>query len=557
MKKYIIYTLCSLLFILAGCSEDFLDRSASDQVSSDNFFTQEKDLEYAVNATYASIGFNSWGVDYGYSTDLLRVEALTDNALEHHSWNAGYSLANGTASAYDDYSTFRWQERYRGIQRANRIFEGADGVKDINIELKARYLAEAKFLRAYFYFDLVYLFGDVPFVTTSLEPDDTTPIINADGETEINPNCVRIDKDIILNQMVKELTEASKALPKAYNEDNVGRITMGAALSLKARILLYQEKWGDAAIAAKEVMDLDVYSIYSSYEKMFTYEGINNSEVIFDLQEMHEKQWNFTMQNYGPNSVGGWSSGCPLQSLVDSYECIDGETIENSSLFNSNDPYSNRDPRLTYSILYPGHAWRGGVYNTITGASYPGENIIAGDDLEDGTNGQWNKSGTGYNWLKYISEDDVDNSDYWNGAIHFILIRYAEVLLTYAEAKLENGDVDQSVYDAINEIRQRADVNMPIISAGKTVDELRKIIRRERRVELAFEGLRLMDIRRWEIAEDVMAGVPKGLSFVHPETGDDVLLTWGERSFDKSKDYLWPIPQSERDITKISQNPGW
>jgi hypothetical protein len=557
MKTNIICLASTLLLLFAGCSDDFLDRTPSDQVSSATFFTQQKDLEYAVNAAYASIGFNNWGTDYGYSTDLLRIEALTDNALDHHSWNAGYRLADGTASSYDWYVESRWMERYRGIQRVNRILEGADGVTDINEDYKARLLAEAKFLRAFFYFDLVYLFGDVPFLTNSIAPEDTTPTEGNEGEKEASEAAKRTDKVIVMDAIVKDLTESATNLPSSYSSDDLGRVTKGAALSLKARIFLYQEKWGEAAIAAKEVMDLGVYTIYPSYGKMFTYEGISNSEVIFDLQELKEKQWNFTMQNYGPNSAGGWSSGCPMQSLVDSYECTDGKIISESALFDPNNPYANRDPRMTYSILYPGNDWRGGVFNTIPGATYPGKEIVSGDDLTDGTGGQWNKTATGYNWLKYISEDDIDNGDYWNGSIHYVLIRYAEVLLTYAEAKIENNDIDQSVYDAINEVRQRADVNMPAVTTGKSQDELRTILRRERRVELAFEGLRLMDIRRWKIAEDVMPGVPEGLTYTDPDSGEQVTLSWGTRVFDKNKHYVWPIPQAEIDITHIEQNPGW
>lgn len=559
MKTNIFSLACVLLLVLPSCNEDYLDRSPSDQVISSDFFTLEKDLVYALNAAYASIGFNSWGqtVDYGYSTDLLRIEATTDNALDHHSWNRAYRLGDGTASTLDDYATARWRERYRGVQRVNRILEGADGITNINEDYKARLLSESKFLRAFFYFDLVYLFGDVPFVTKDLSPDDTKPIENTEGEKAANEHTKRVDKTIILDAIVKDLTESAVLLPKSYSSDELGRATKGAALSLKARILLYQKKWEEAAVAAKEVMDLGVYNIYPSYENMFTYTGINNSEVIFDLQELKDKQYNFTIANYGPNSVGGWSSGCPLQSLVDSYECIDGNTIDESPLFDPNNPYEKRDPRLNYSILYPGHEWRGGVYNSIPGATYPGQEIVKGDDLTDGTGGQWNKTGTGYNWLKYITEGDIDSGDNWNGSIHFILIRYAEVLLTYAEAKIEDNDIDQSVYDAINEIRQRADVNMPIITPGKTQDQLRTILRRERRVELAFEGLRLMDIRRWEIAENVMPGVPEGLTYTDVNSGAVKTFTWGVRQFDKNKHYLWPIPQSEIGITHIKQNPGW
>jgi hypothetical protein len=551
MNKNILTLACAMLFLIAGCSDDFLDRKPSDKISSSSFFTQEKDLVYAVNAAYEAIDF--W---WGGSTELLRVEALTDNSVDHHSWNDGYRLADGTASASDGYVFARWDERYRGIQRVNRILEGAEGVTDIAEDYKARLLAEAKFLRAYFYFDLVYLYGDVPFLTKSISPEETNPSIDADGEKVPSEACKRTDKQVIMNSIVADLTAAAVNLPTSYSSGDTGRATKGAALSLKARILLIQEKWELAAQAAKEVMDLGVYTIYPSYEKMFTYEGINNSEVIFDIQELAEKQPNYTMQNYGPNSIGGWSSGCPMQSLVDTYECIDGQTISESPLFDAINPYNNRDPRLTYTILYPGHDWRYGVYNTIPGATYPGSEIVEGDDLTDGTGGLWNKTATGYNWLKYVTDTDIDNGDYWNGSIHYILFRYAEILLTYAEAKVENEDIDQSVYDAINEVRQRADVNMPLVTGGKSTDELRTIIRRERRVEFAFEGMRLMDIRRWKIAETVMPGSPYGLTYTETD-GNQKTLSHGTRVFDKNRHYLWPIPQAEVDITHIEQNPGW
>jgi hypothetical protein len=557
LKIYIIAIVLS--FGMTYCSEDFLERSPSDQVSSATFFQQEKDIVYALNAVYDLIGFNSWDRSYGSGTDLLRIEVLTDNAVDHHSWNACYELGNGTANTYDWYVQYRWQERYRGIQRANRLLEGAPNVTDMDEDYRNRLVAEATVLRAYYYFDLVYLFGDVPFLTSSIIPDDCSPVVDDEGNTSPNPKCQRTDKDVIMDALVTDLETVVDHLPKSYDRDNRGRITKGTALTLLARIHLYREDWGDAATAAKAVMDLNVYSLYPQYANMFDYAGIDNDEVIFDIQVVRDIwEGEFWLPNYGPNSVGGWSCSCPLQSMIDSYETTDGKTIDDpTSIFDPANPYANRDPRLHHSVLYPGREWQWGVYNTIPGATYPGNDIVAGDDLTDGTGGQWNKSATGYNWLKYISQQDINESNYWDSGIHFIIMRYAEVLLMYAEAKIEANDIDQSVYDAINEVRARPDVNMPPITTGKSQDELRTIVRRERRVELAFEGIRLYDIRRWKIAEDVMPGEAEGLTYTDPGSGEEVTLSGGARIFDPAKHYLWPIPQAEIDVSALPQNNNW
>ncbi|MBL4561817.1 MAG: RagB/SusD family nutrient uptake outer membrane protein [Labilibaculum sp.] len=556
MKQYkIIFTFLFSITFFASCNDSFLEREPSDAISTTTFFQQEKDLVFAVNAVYDIIAFNNWGTNYGSGTDMLRTEIMTDNALDHHSWNDGYRLGNGTASAFDGYSTVRWNERYKGIQRVNRILEGVDGIEDIDESYKNQLLAEVITLRAYFYFDLVYLFGDVPFLTSSISPDDVSPAVDEEGNFTAAELAKRIDKNSVLDALITDLDKITLNLPLVADEK--GRVTRGTALFLKAKILLFQEKWEASAQASKSLMDLGVYSLHNTYADLFNYEGIGNNEVILDVQVKQDvDEGEFYTKNFGPNSVGGWSSSCPLQSLVDSYECTDGLTINDSPLYDPNNPYDNRDPRLKYTILYPGHDWRGGVFNSIPGATYPGENIIPGDVLGDGTGGEWNKTATGYNWLKYMSNKDVDDSNFWDGGVHLMLMRYSEALLMYAEAKIEAGSIDQTVYNAINQIRQRSDVNMPSIPMGLSQDELRIVVRRERRIELAFEGQRLFDIRRWDIAKDVMPGVPTGLTY-KDENNNDVTFTWGERFFDPNKHNLWPIPQEEVDLSHIEQNPGW
>ncbi len=538
MKNIRVLAIILIIPVLLISCENFLDRLPSDKITSSTFFTTSKDLVYAVNAVYDDVA-------YGGGDRVLRQEILTDNALDNHSWNSLYDMQIGTGNAYDDYIENTWKAIYRGIQRVNRIVEGADGVEDIDADLKARLLAEATVLRAYFYWSLTYLWGDVPYLTSSISPNEAL-------------GSYRNDADSILTAEVEDIDAVVDDLPLSY-ADETGRVTKGAALALKARILLAQKKWVEAANAAKTVMDLEVYELYPKYENLFDYEAINCSEVIFDFQSMEgSDQEEAFLLVFGSQSVGCWTCSSPLQSLVDTYECTDGKTIDESLFYNPDKPYENRDPRLGYSILYPGHEWQGGVYNTIPGATYEGKNIIPGDDLTDAVGEQWNKSYTGYNWLKYISQTDIDESNYSSEGLHFIVIRYAEMLLTYAEAKVEANDIDQSVYDAINEVRARGDVNMPAIETGKTQDEMRTVVRRERRVELAFEALRLFDIRRWKIAEDVIPGIPEGLTYTDTDTGEETMITPGtSRKFDADKDYLWPIPQSEIDVSGIEQNPGW
>lgn len=524
-----------LAIVTWSCSDDFLDRAPSDQVSSATFFSQAVDLEYAVNSIYSELLTEQYWTD-----ELMLGEILTDNAADHHSWDSGYDLSLGVGNATDGWVEDQWRWHYVGIQRANRAIAGAEMIPEIDQDLKARLIGEAKFLRAFFYWELTYLFGDVPFLTEQISPDEALEVTRT-SVAEISAT------------LVDDLTMAAMDLPLEYDGSNTGRATRGAALTLKTRILLMQEKWTEAAAAAKEVMDLGVYDLHPSYEQLFQYAGINSEEVIFDRQHSYgdeNGQNHYNRLIFGANSTGGWSVACPLQSLVDTYETTNGMTIDDpaNTLYDENDPYANRDPRLEYSILYPGHEWQGGVYNTIPGATYPGQSIIPGDDLTDGTDGQWNKTSTGYNWLKNIPYEDSDN---WDNALHFIILRYADVLLMYAEAKIEANSIDATVYDAINQVRARGDVNMPAITTGKTQDELREILRRERRVELAFESLRLFDIRRWGIAHEVMPGVAAGLTYP-----DGTTLSAGTRVFNQ-RDYLWPIPQNEVDISGLRQNTGW
>ncbi|MEN7548005.1 RagB/SusD family nutrient uptake outer membrane protein [Rapidithrix thailandica] len=532
MKCKFIYILLSL-FLLSACQDDFLDRTPGDQISSEIFFTQEKDFLFALNAVYDALDGEA----------LLWYESWTDNAKTNHSWNPGFYMARGSGDASDGFVASQWGRYFSAIQGANRIINNIDKPEHFDPDVKAEVLGQAKFLRAYFYHEVTMLFGNVPLLLESITPEEAKEVSKT-SQTEI------------LSFLARELSEAEAMLPVSYSDTEKGRATKGAALALKARILLFNHNYAEAAEAAEAVINLNTYELYPDYFKLFTsYEAEYSNENVFDAQYNGEDNVdNWITQNWAAQSGGGWSVTTPTRSLVDAYECTDGLPIDKSPLYDWENPYENRDPRLAMSILYPGREWLGGVYNTVPGATYPGKDVVNGDALGDGYGQEWNKTKTGYNWLKNLRLEDLGTDNVWDGAGNVYLIRYAEVLLTYAEAKIEAGSIDASVLEAINTVRDRA--GMPAVT---TTDQaaLREIVRRERRVELAFEGLRLFDIRRWKVAEEVLNTKVFGIYYVNTESGERDSLFVEERSFNKERDYLWPIPQEEIDVSGIEQNPGW
>ena len=366
--------------------------------------------------------------------------------------------------------------------------------------------AEAKFLRAFYYSDLINKFGGVPLITEA-------PNLEEQGDLPRN------EKDEIVTQILQDLDEAAAVLPVG-NEP--GRATKGAAQALKARVLLYESSWSEAAAAAKEVMDSEAYSLFPDYRGLFKLENEGNSEVIWDIQ--------YLMPRFGhafDNAVTTHSNVAPTKSLVDTYYMIDGQPLTESPLYDPSNPYENRDPRLYQTIR-------------LLGYMYNGE-IDTREELDQ----------TGFGTKKFTTYSDsttMPNISGGRSEVNPIVIRYAEVLLTYAEAQNEAAGPDQSVYDAINEIRNRPSVDMPDLEPGLSKGEMRQVIRHERRIELALEGKYLQDIKRWRIAVDVMNGP------VYDWQGD----VYTNRSFNPDRDYLWAIPSDQIDLNQnLEQNPNW
>lgn len=545
-----IYILTGLLTFgaVSSCKKDFLERPPLDQLSETTFWKNSNDVYKAVNAIYNQLPGDG----------IIYEDGATDNAHAQYPWESSATdVSAGTATSVTDAG---WS--FIDVRRANYFLANADKVTGMDQALLERYKAEVRFLRALFYHRLATKFGNVPLITTVL------PL----GEE----NVPRTPKAEVLKFVTDELDAVSKILPASYSGGKSiekGRVTKGAALALKARVHLYEGQWQQAVDASSQVMTLgyslfkvsteaaidakDNYSTWvtftdandekkfrlglRSYEALFHKANEGNNEVILDRQQIDQKDANFLNTYLPPGTIGGWSSVTPTQELVNSYGSYKtGEAVvppsaaQRASWYIAKDPnfaneYKNRDPRLYATILFENSPW----------------NAIEDDYKFNWVEGASNMSQTGYNFRKMVDpsiyRDQVDNH------ANIILIRYAEVLLTYAEAKNEISGPDGTVFDALDAIRIRS--GMPALDRVKYGDKvlLRELIRNERRVELALEGQRYMDIRRWKIAPQVM------------KTINNIKNTQAQARTWTDKLYLMPVPQKEIDLAKgvLTQNDGY
>ncbi|HEY4786996.1 MAG TPA: RagB/SusD family nutrient uptake outer membrane protein, partial [Bacteroidales bacterium] len=523
-NKYIVSLFVAGIFFSA-CNKDFLDKKPDSQLSSSTYWTTADNAEKAVNATYRYLRGDDWWKPF--------LSCATDDSYAWSNWPCDIMFA-GNGSATPTLGTFDhfWNYYYQEISGSNNIIQNIGSVPDLSDSLRRRYTAEARFMRAYSYQQLVGLYGDVVWRNTFPQGSGDYYLPRTSGS-------------VVLDSVVNDITKFASDLPVSYPSTDFGRATRGAALALKARILLYQGKWAEAAQAAKTVMDWGVYIIDPNYGSLFDGTNEQSKEIIISAQWTPNDQ--SAMATWvGGNFVGGWSEITPTQALVDAFECTDGKTIDQSALYDPAHPFDNRDPRLKMIVVVPGVVVNGTTVD-VTKPNSP-----------DGL-GKNNASFTGYYYKKYVPA--VING-WWGGNSDndIPVLRYPEVLLTYAEAKIEANDIDQSVYDAINAVRSRPQVNQPAITTGKTQAELRTIVRRERRVEFALEEQRLFDIRRWKIAETVMNGQVYGILNYFDNTRSDYgsNIKVETRVFKANRDYLWPIPQSEMDANKfMTQNPNW
>lgn len=521
MKKNILISLgLAVSIALFGCDSG-LDISPSGSVTEDSYWQRDTDAVTAVNAVYAEMDGPTMVKQLDGVTDI-GFRALTGPGTLYDVGQGNIETSNGAIEGI-------WNRYYRGVRKANDVIANIDQVEIGDEELLERVEAEARFLRAYFYTQMSSLWGGVPLITEPIE---------------ISEHVGRTGREAVVDFVIDELNGiiASDALPVSYgSSDDVGRATIGAAHALKARVALRNSRWEIARDAAQEVMDLGIYELYPDYGGLFQYEGQDSDEIIF-ARHYHENGQTYNAFTYSASSIGGNSTVEPIHNLYLKYR-LDDTAYDLEAFDSASEAYEDLDPRWDHSVYYTGQPIGNSTYN-----SHPSS------ETADRVNLTETSTEHGYNMKKWVDYEN-DSSNPSNGSINLILIRYADVLLMYAEAKVELNDIDQSVYDALNEIRERPTVDLDPIDGSTHPDQaaLRDYIQDERARELAFEGLRLFDMNRWGIGDE-KAGLVQGAHF-EDENGDVYLQ---DVNFNKSfseHHVLWPIPQDEINVnSEITEN---
>lgn len=503
MKFQYIIIIAFIIILGTSCKKSFLDRIPKDQPATSSFWNTEKDAILALNGCYA--------LSADLANDAWYMDGFADNSYNQYPWESPATVASsGNIDANTDFGY-----NFTFIRRCNNFLDNIDRVSGIPEQKKKEYIAEIRTLRAYNYYILAQLFGSVPLLTKIT--DDRSEIA-AKPETEV------------IKFVTDELTAAAADLPVGTSQS--GRITKGAALAFLSRVQLAYSNWTAAATAAKSVMDLNTYGLFvvttlaaedtkddyssfitftdnadkekfykglRSYEKLFWAANENNKEVIFSAQYIANSPYSLSSGIYTlmmPATLTGWSSITPTVDMVNAYWNRDGSTFIPPSSATRAANYNNGNPTAAYFNEFKNRDTR--LYATILFPSSPWENIGAGFKFS-WAKGANNTSRTGYNFRKLV---DPNFKQEWGAPQDYPIIRYAEILLNYAEALNETGGPSPEVYDALDLIRSRA--GMPVIVRNQSQASLRDIIRNERRIELAGEGLRYTDIRRWNIAASVI-----------------------------------------------------
>lgn len=551
-----VYSFFLLLILYTSCKEEFLDVIPKNQLSDDSMWTSPANADLFLNDIYYSIPY--------MNDETQPLDQYTDNSYVGAEWMWGKTTiataaVNPSNVPPGPADMFNWEIEYRRIRKCN-LFISKVTTSDLPLDYKRKRLAEARFLRALFYHWLYMSVGGVPIITNVLNNTTQGDSIFRERNTE----------EETFNFLTSELAEIADELPvkKDLAPSDFGRPTKGAALTLKAVIELFKAgeqrnpqhhiaRWITAAATFREVMGLG-YSLVPDFGKIWMPENNNSDEVIFD-QQMSLSRGGSREGKYGVTYVKGsqqsWGNFEPTQELVDEFAMANGLPIKNpASGYDPQKPFENREPRFYKSIIYDGCPWQGDTIWTRVGIGSKNEIDLAASS--DVTN-------TGYYASKTLDEriTGQDNLSLRNGTANYIFFRYAEVLLGYAEAENEAVGPDQSVLDAVNLVRARAGLKSVELTFGN-VDQIqmREIIRRERRVEFAFEDKRWWDILRWKIGSEALNTQLTGMYIAKVNgvwTYNRVKVTsrvWNDKM------YLWPIPQAALDQNpklKWAQNPGY
>ncbi|MGN6511506.1 MAG: RagB/SusD family nutrient uptake outer membrane protein [Chitinophaga sp.] len=561
MKQKIF--ICISAVLMAACGK--LDLNPLSDGSSETWNSNAEEIEMSLNGLYKDV---FWPNDQDdWTDDFLYRETVTP-------------IANATINGETGFVKDWWKNTYKVIARANNVIFSIDRAADkLSAAQISRYTAEAKFVRACMYARLVTHYGNIIYTETALDIEQARKM-------------EQVGKDVTMPKIYADFDEAALNLPKTYGAGELKRASSGAALAMKARFALQMGDYATTAKAAEDCMKLDVYRLHGDFSSLFLSKTKNSVETIFGLpRSVALKVTLGDLQNYVPRNAGGWGAKNPSWDLFCSFLCDDGLPIDESPRYDPHKPFQHRDPRCTATIqefqqpllgyIYQPHpdslkVWKEADQKYVENKDTRSVAIFA--------------SFNGLVWKKGVDSDWLLNS--WTAEPDKIIIRYADVLLMYAEAKIELDQIDQTVLDAINTVRARA-YGVPMTSVAEypavTVTDqaaLRPILRAERRMEFALEGVRYMDIIRWKIAEKVLNKpnyglldpadlrtkvVQPGLWFF-PQTPDidengsadfkpmyeaGLIKQIALRKFDETRQYLWPIPTSEVLSSGLDQNPNY
>jgi len=524
--KYITKNIGILLVVIlsmSSCVNDFLDFKPEDKVTSAIFPKTEGDLKMLLNGVYANLRETEI-----YNQGLFGFGCLDGATPNAYNWSDGQIINNlgkgNLLSSDGGIVQYRWTQCFSIISRANYLLNVVDGVP-LPENTKNLFVGEAHFLRGLAYSVLVESYGGVPIIPLTLTTSEALNLERASAE-EVWTQVIS-DYDVAISKLGKDAPE-------------VGRATKGAALAMKMRAYLYQGKYAQVIPVADEIIAMGKYALFPSYAGLFAAENENNVEVIFDIQYIQgENNQGSYIDQYCGTGTGSWTRGSryvPTNDLVNAYENIDGSpTVP----FNPNDSttWSKKDPRLAFTVILP--------HSYILGYRFPSY-------LYPG--GAFNHPGNPLKHLgtrKYRVQEEAKLPPAGQSYLNNIIIRYADVLLSKAEAIIEtNGDIPTAIA-LINRIRtERNDVKITALPTTLSRDEARAKLRNERRVEFALEGLYWMDIRRWDICNSLYPMI------ITDHNGNVI-----ERRFPNGyqRQYqLLPIPDSERSMNpKLTQNPGW
>jgi hypothetical protein len=540
MKPVLIKYLTRFLFIctvlLVGCVD--LDVSPTDKFTDETYWTSPEKASSLLSMAYKQM--NS-------PEQVFRDERLSDNLYNGYGNDDVRIIANGQANASTSLFNSVWGDLYAGIKTTHTFLANIDRV-DMDENLKNRMKAEARFIRAFLYFRLTNWYGDVPFFTEDIDLETAKTI----APTE---------QAAIVSWIHDELDEIAEILPtkSEYDTSDRGRITCGAAMAFNARVALNFNQWEKVKEYTNKLINsaqYGSYELFSDYQQLFFRDNQYNDEIMLDIQYVTDDRTWSDISRYVPFSLPNveFTQACPTQDLIDAYLMKDG------SMWNeSKSMYEGRDPRMDMTI----------VRNNSTITTKSGETYTINVDPNDPDNttndyiGRENGTQTGYFYRKYYDPDPNawTAGTSWSCNINFVTIRYADVLLMYAEAMNELGEMNSEVWDkTIKALRLRAgfdNTSLAMDYPGGSQESLRSVIRNERRVELALEGSRIYDIRRWKTAENVLNQPRRGAKF-DLSSGTLDYYSYGNNSFNKDRDYLWAIPRQQLTINpKLGQNTGY